>query len=260
MSHGAGKGALSGLNALVTGAGTGIGKGIAIAFAGRGANVAISGRRKEPLEETAAEIRKTGNQCTVITGDVSNPADAARMVKDTVAAFGSLQLLVNNAGIARLGPLAQTADADIAAILNTNVAGLCYVTKAAIPELAKHPNKAAILNISSCVADKPLKDFGVYSASKAAVVHLTKCLGLELAAAKIRVNCINPGAVETPIFESMVPAEAIAKTLESYAQITPLGRVGQPKDIASAALFLVNPHHDWITGAVLTVDGGIALT
>jgi len=260
MSDGNGKGGLAGLNALITGGGTGIGKGIALEFAAQGADVALTGRRKEPLEEVAAEIRKLGRKCVTIAGDVGKPADAARMVRETVAALGSLQVLVNNAGIARFGPLDKTSDDDIAGMVNVNLTGLLYVTKAAIPELIKHGGRAAIVNIASSVAEKPVKYFGVYSATKAAVVHASRCLALDLAEQRVRVNCVNPGVVETPIFGTTMSPEEVEKAMKQYAQMTPLGRVGQPRDIASAVLFLARPGSDWITGAVVTVDGGIALT
>lgn len=260
MSNGNGKGGLAGLNALITGGGTGIGKGIALEFAAQGADIAITGRRKEPLEDVAAEIRKLGRKCVTIAGDVGKPADAARMVRETVSGLGGLQVLVNNAGIGRFGPLDQTSDDDIAGMVNVNLTGLLYVTKAAIPELVKHGGRAAIVNIASSVAEKPVKHFSAYSATKAAVVHASRCLALDLAEQRVRVNCVNPGVVETPIFGTMMPPDAVEKAMTQYAQMTPLGRVGQPRDIAAAALFLAQPGNDWITGAVLTVDGGIALT
>jgi 3-oxoacyl-[acyl-carrier protein] reductase len=256
MNERNGKGGLAGLNALITGGGTGIGKGIALEFAAQGADIAITGRRIEPLEEVAAEIRKIGRKCVTIAGDVGKAADAARMVRETVGGLGGLQILVNNAGIARFGPLDQTPDEDIAAMVNANLIGLLNVTKAAIPELVKHGGRASIVNIASSVADKPVKYFSVYSATKAAVVHASRCLALDLAEQRVRVNCVNPG----PNFGTTMTPEAADEALKQYAQMTPLGRVGQPRDIASAALFLARPDNDWMTGAVLIIDGGIALT
>lgn len=253
-------GSLAGFSVLITGGGTGIGRGIALEFATQGADVAITGRRKEPLESVAAEIRKLGRKCVTIAGDVGKPSDAARMVRETVGALGALHILVNNAGIGRFGPLEKVSDDDIAAMINVNLTGLLYVTKAAIPELIKHKGRAAIVNVASSVADKPIKHFSVYSATKAGVVHATRCIALDLAEHRVRVNCVNPGVVETPIFATMMPADAVPAAMDQYKQMTPLGRVGQPRDIASAVVYLSRPESDWITGAVLTVDGGIALT
>ena len=247
---------------LISGGGTGIGRGMALAFARANAKVAICGRRIEPLNEVVSEMLKLGGQSVALKADVTTPADCQRVVAETTAKFGGLNILVNNAGIARYGPLTETADADIDQMLSINVAGAALLSKYAIPALALNKDKggASILNIASSVANKPLKDFAVYSATKAAVVHFTKCLASELAPQKIRVNCINPGVVETPIFGTMMPKDAVDQAMENYAKLTPLGRVGQPEDIARAAIFLSAPEAEWITGAVMTVDGGVALT
>lgn len=253
---------LAGRTVLISGGGTGIGKGIALAFAKAGAAVALCGRRAEPLEAAAAEIKKLGGQAVAIIADVTKAEDCRRVVAETLQKLGSLHTLVNNAGIARHGALADTSDADIASILDTNVKGVMLLTKYAIPELAKHvgtKTDASVLIIASSVVNKPINNFSVYSAAKAAVVHFARCMALDLSPQRIRVNCINPGVVETPIFGTMMPSAAVDQAMEMYAKATPLGRVGQPDDIAQAALYLSNPHSNWVTGAVLTVDGGIGL-
>ncbi len=221
--------------------------------------------RRAPLDETVTALKALGVAATAIVGDVSDPKDCPKIIAETAAALGGLHILVNNAGIARTGALAETSDEDMAAMLDTNVKGAMLLTKYALPELEKAATAAgrgaaSVLMIASSVADKPLKDFSVYSAAKAALVHFSRCLALELSAKGIRVNCVNPGAVETPIFATMMPSAVIPRALKMYAGMTPLGRVGQPNDIAQAALYLSGPGGDWVTGAVLTVDGGISLT
>jgi len=246
---------------LITGAGTGIGRGMALAFAREGASIALAGRRKEPLEATAAEIQKLGAKAAVIKTDVSNAADCQTLALECVLRLGDLHILINNAGNATFGALDQTADEDISSMLDVNLRGVMLMSKYAIPELIKHRDgSASILNIGTSAALTVVKNFSVYSSVKAALIHFTNCMALELAEHRVRVNCINPGVVETPIFETMMPAASIPAAMANFASQTPLGRVGQPQDIADAALFLCSRKASWITGASLTVDGGISLT
>lgn len=247
---------------LITGGGSGIGRGIALAFAVEGATVMVTGRRKEPLDETVNLIVKAGGKAASICGDVTKPDDCHNMVFECVVRFGRLDILVNNAGIARYGALDQTQDEDIANLIDINLLGTALMTKYAIPELVKHAaaGTASILNIGTSAATSPVKHFAVYTAAKAAVIHLTLCMALELAENRVRVNCINPGVVETPIFSTMMPAAAVKHAMSNFAKQTPLGRVGDPRDVSEAALFLCSRKAGWITGAVLNVDGGISLT
>ncbi|HYF48952.1 MAG TPA: SDR family oxidoreductase [Planctomycetota bacterium] len=257
----AGSGQLQGRVAIVTGGGTGIGRGIALLFAAEGARVVVTGRRKEPLDQTVSDIAAAGGQAQAISADVSSPADCQRVVRETVSRFGALHTLVNNAGMARFGAVDQNSDEDITTMVNVNLLGPMYMTKCAIPELVKSKDSggASIVNISSSVVDKPVRSFSVYSAAKAGLVHFTKCTALDLAADRVRVNCINPGVVDTPIFGTMMPADRIETAMQEFAKQTPLGRVGAPRDIAEAALYFASPRASWVTGAVLTVDGGISL-
>ena len=247
--------------AFITGGGTGIGRGLAVAFARAGAAVAVCGRRKEKLDETVADVTKAGGKAVALTGNVAKPDDCHAMVLDCAMKMGGIHILVNNAGIARFGALDQTPDEDIAEMIDVNLRGAMLMTKYAIPELTKHSSAgtSSILNIATSAAQNAIKNFSVYSAAKAGLVHFTRCMALELAESRIRVNCINPGVVETPIFGTMMPQAAVKAAMENFAKQTPLGRVGQPTDIAEAALFLSSPQAQWITGALLTVDGGISL-
>lgn len=246
--------------ALITGGGSGIGRGIALAFAGAGARVAITGRRREPLDACVEEIEAAGGQGLAITGDVSNADDARRMVAETVEAFGGLHVLVNNAGVARGGPLERTSDEDVDAVVDIDLKGPIYVTRSALPALKKHRDSGggAVINISSSVTFMATRNFSVYSAAKAGLDMLTRCWALDWGEHRIRVNAICPGVVETPIFSTM-PPEKVQELMDGFAQQTPLGRVGNPTDIADLALFLAGPQTPWVTGAVIPADGGLSL-
>ena len=256
------RGLLQGTVALVTGGGTGIGRGIALNFARAGAAVAVTGRRKEPLDAVVAEIIAGGGKAGALQGDVSKQEDCHNMVFECIMRFGGLHILVNNAGIARFGALDQTSDEDIAAMLQINLLGVMLMTKYAVPDLIKfnRARNACILNIGTSAALRPVKNFSVYSATKAALMSFTQCMALELGEHRVRVNCINPGVVETPIFSTMMPSAMLGAAMAKFAAQTPLGRVGQPSDIADAAQFLCGPQAAWITGAILSVDGGISLS
>jgi len=261
MASATGNGQLQDRIVIVTGGGSGIGRGIAKLFAAEGATVVVSGRRKEPLDAVVAEIAAAGGKALAIQADISNPEDCRRIVAETVARLKGLHVLVNNAGMGKFGSVDNNSDADIATMVGVNLVGPMYMTKYAIPELIKHKDTglASIVNIASSVADKPVRTFSVYSGAKAGLVHFTKCAALDLASERVRVNCINPGVVDTPIFGTMMPQEQVEGALKEFAKQTPLGRVGAPRDIAEAALFLASSRSTWVTGSVLTVDGGISL-
>ena len=261
-------GSLDGRVALVSGGGTGIGRGIVEAFVEEGARVAIVGRRRDVLEAAAEEIGgplpRGGDGCVlVVSGDVSNKLDVEAAVARTVAAFGSLSILVNNAGVAVPGPLAEIVEKDVDAMIDIDLKGPILLTQAALVELkkaARAAGDASILNISSSVTLHALANYSVYSATKAALDMLTRCWARELAEDRVRSNAISPGIVDTPVFETMMPKEAVPAFLESFNEQVPLGRVGQPVDIARMAVFLSGPQSRWTTGAVIPLDGGLSLT
>ena len=261
MDHEPANQELTGKVALVTGGGSGIGEGIARRLATAGAAVAISGRRLEPLQAVVHDIEQGGGRALALGGDVRRPEDGQRMVAETVQAFGGLHLLVNNAGIARGGPLAAMSDEDIDATIDIDLKGPIHLMRAALPELRKHRQQggAVVINISSSVSQSVLSNFSVYSAAKAGLDQLTRCWALELAGERIRVNAINPGVVATPIFKTVMSADDAEGFLQASAGNTPLGRVGTPADIAELALFLASERSAWMTGTLLTLDGGISL-
>ncbi|HVS66899.1 MAG TPA: SDR family oxidoreductase [Thermoanaerobaculia bacterium] len=252
---------LAGRAALVTGGGSGIGLGIATALAEAGCAVALAGRREDPLRRAADELAERGVRTATSPGDVTDPVSAGAMVERAVAELGSLHVVVNAAGVAQVGPFAEIEDDDVHGLIDVDLKGPIFVTRAALPALRAHRESggAAVLNVSSSVTLMALKEYAVYSSAKAGVDMLTRCLALELAADRIRVNAVLPGVVETGIFAKFLGEERARRHLEAMPSFVPLGRIGQPADVGRAALFLCDPANDWITGAILPVDGGLSL-
>jgi NAD(P)-dependent dehydrogenase (short-subunit alcohol dehydrogenase family) len=246
-------GRLSGKVALVTGAGSGIGRAIAIAFAEQGARVALVGRRRLPLEAVAAEI---GENAFAIPGDVSKPEDIERVVAETVSQFGHLHILVNNAARLAAGTAESHSEAEWDETFDTNVRGLWLLSRAALPHMRK-AGKGAIINISSVLGLHGAKNRVAYAASKGAVTLMTKAMALDHAHEQIRVNCICPGIVDTELvaqFINNAPDPEAAR--KQRIALHPLGRFGQPEDIAHAAVYLASDESAWVTGIAMPVDGG----
>ncbi len=251
---------LEGKVALITGGGSGIGLAIAEALLNAGAQVAISGRNLEKLQAATA-LLDAPQRTHAVAGDVTRPADAERMVTTTIEAFGALHILVNNAGIALGGALEDMGSEEIDAVIDIDLKGPMHVTSAALPHLRVHRDSggAAVVNISSSVTQHPLANYSLYSAAKAGVDMLTRCWAREWAEDRIRVNALCPGVVRTPIFETMMPAAGVERFLRQIAEQTPLGRVGEPADVARLVRLLAGPGGEWITGAIVPVDGGLSL-
>lgn len=248
-------GELTGKVALVTGASKGIGAGIAIEFGAAGANVAVGyARDSEGAERVVREIEAAGGHAIAVQADLSNTADVDAMVTKVVAAFGPLDVLVNNGGVFDFKALPDIDDAHFHYIFNTNVLGLLTATKAAVANF--NSSGGSIVNISSMSALGNGPYSAVYSASKAAVNAITKVLALELADWKIRVNGIMPGYFDTEgaraigVKGSAQEAGLIAKTLVEK-------RPGHPSDLSPVALFLASGASGWMTGEILTVSGGL---
>jgi NAD(P)-dependent dehydrogenase (short-subunit alcohol dehydrogenase family) len=253
---------LEGKVALISGGGSGIGQATAEALANAGAAVAITGRRHRPLAETVDALRGAGAQALAITGDVARATEAEHMVRETIATFGALHILVNNAGIATAGPLADMDAATVDALIDIDLKGPIYLTRAALGPLSAHRAQggASIVNVSSSVTQHPLPGYSVYSAAKAGLDMLTRCWARELAADRIRVNAVCPGVVRTPIHDGRGDPAEVAAFLAAVGDQTPLGRVGEVGEIANLIRFLVTPGSAWMTGAVIPLDGGLSLT
>ena len=175
--------------------------------------------------------------------------------------LGGLNLVVNNAGVASGGPLEALSDEQIEAMTSIDLEGPIWVVRAALSHLRawRERGGASIINISSSVTLAPVPNFSVYSATKAGLDMLTRCWALDFASDRIRVNSICPGVVETPIFETMMPHDQIGGFLSTIEESVPLGRVGQPRDVAALALFLARDEANYITGAVIPTDGGLSM-
>jgi NAD(P)-dependent dehydrogenase (short-subunit alcohol dehydrogenase family) len=243
----------TGQAALVTGAGSGLGQGIAARFAEAGAAVIVHYRRSaEGAQSLVRRIEAVGGRALAVQGDLGREEDAARVVAAAVQAFGRLDVVVNNAGIYPVaGVLEMTAgqwDEMMAATLRS--AFLC--TQAAARQMASQDTGGAIVNITSIEAESPAAGHGHYGAAKAGLWAYTRTAALELAAHGIRVNAVAPGLVWREGIEQAWP-DGVARWLEA----APLGRMGTPADVADACLFLASPAARWITGASLTVDGGV---
>ncbi|WP_170533364.1 SDR family NAD(P)-dependent oxidoreductase [Ruegeria atlantica] len=236
---------------LITGGGTGIGKATASAFIANGAKVVITGRRQSVLEEAT---QKLGPQAYAIVGDVSKDGEPARIIEETIRKFGRLDVLVNNAGTGKMGPLSETSDQDIESIYRTNVFGPLAFAREATPHLAN--SKGAIINISSVVARGMMPGAAVYASSKAAVDHATRLIAAELGPMGIRVNAVAPGLTDTEITADVKSNEQMLGMI--IAQ-TPMGRIGEPEDIANAVLLIADNRAGWITGQSVQAGGGFLL-
>lgn len=245
---------LAGKVAVVTGASKGIGAGIAKGLAAEGAAVVVNyASSKERGDSVVAEITDKGGKAIAVQGDVSKAADVKRLFAETSKAFGRLDVLVNNAGIYEFAPLDEITEDHFHRHFNTNVLGLILATQ----EAARHfgPEGGSVINIGSVVSRQTPPATAVYSATKSAVDAVTQVLAKELGPKKIRVNSINPGMVET---EGTHAGGIIGSDFhKTVAAQTPLGRIGQPEDVAPIAVFLASPDSGWLTGETLLASGGL---
>jgi 3-oxoacyl-[acyl-carrier protein] reductase len=245
---------LTGKVAVVTGASKGIGAGIARELAAAGASVVVNyASSKEGADRVVAEIEAKGGKAVAVQGDVSKAADVTRLFAEAKAAFGSLDILVNNAGIYQFGSLVDLTEEEFHRQFNTNVLGLLLATQEGVKHFGA--SGGSVINIGSTISQLPMANSSIYTATKSAVDGITQVLSKELASQKIRVNSINPGGVET---EGTHAAGVIGSDMEKHlvAQ-TPLGRIGQPRDIGTIAVFLASPESGWLTGERLLASGGM---
>jgi NAD(P)-dependent dehydrogenase (short-subunit alcohol dehydrogenase family) len=248
---------LSGKVALITGGGTGIGRACALHFAREGARVAVAGRRREPLAAVVAEIEAAGGQALAASCDVAKSDQVERTIREVVAQFGALHVLVNNAGILHVGSVEETSEAEWDRLVDVDLKGVFLASRAALPELRKSGG-GAIVNIGSVLGLVGMKKRAAYAAAKGGVTMLTKAMALDHAQEGIRVNCICPAIVETDLVQtilSQAPDREAAVRLRT-AQI-PLGRMGKPEDVAATAVFLASEESSWLTGAAIALDGGL---
>jgi 3-oxoacyl-[acyl-carrier protein] reductase len=245
---------LEGQVAVVTGASKGIGAAIAEHLAAAGAAVVVNyASSKAGAEAVVKGIRQTGGKAIAVQADVSRLEDVRRLFAETRKAFGKLDILVNNAGVYEYSPLETISAEHFHKQFDLNVLGLLWTTQEAVKQFL--PSGGSIVNISSVAATQAPPSGSVYSGTKAAVNAITRSLAQELGPRRIRVNAVNPGVVETEGLHSTGFADGeFRKATEAQ---TPLGRIGQPQDIAPAVVFLASPESSWITGETLYISGGV---
>ncbi len=239
--------------AVVTGAGRGIGRAIALKFAAEGADVACVSRTVENSEKVANEVRALGRKAWAIAVDVVDGGGVKGAVEKVLGEAGRVDILVNNAGVTRDGLLMRMSDEDWEAVLNTNVKGAFLFTRACARAFLKQ-RSGRIINISSVIGLIGNAGQANYAASKAALIGFTKSVARELGSRGVTVNAIAPGFIETDMTAAL--SEELKTDLQKRI---PLGSLGQPEDVANAALFLASPAARYITGQVLTVDGGMVM-
>jgi NAD(P)-dependent dehydrogenase (short-subunit alcohol dehydrogenase family) len=249
---------LDGKITVITGAGSGIGRATALLFAAEGARLALGDWNVESLDAVAAEIREQGGDVVARRTDVSKRDDAQALVEGAVAAFGGLDICVNNAGIGLYNTtLEQTQEDDWDRVMAVNLKGVYLVSQAAIPHLRTRGG-GAIVNVASVHAMATQERIAAYAASKGGVLALTRAMALDLAPDAIRVNAILPGAVDTPLFRGALADEnKSAEELGFRFDARAVGRVARPEELARAILFLASDAASFMTGSPMVVDGGL---
>ncbi|WP_124708969.1 SDR family oxidoreductase [Gordonia insulae] len=239
--------------AVVTGAGRGLGAAIAVAFAEAGADVVISARSETELDKVAARIREAGRRAKVVVADLSDLDAVAGLAQAAVDEFGRLDIVVNNVGGALPRPLLDTKPKHLTAAFDFNVTTAHALVVASVPHLLANDDGGSIINITSTVGRLPGRAFAAYGTAKAALAHYTKVAAMDLNP-RIRVNGIAPGSILTSALEIVAGDDGMRSAVEDA---TPLHRLGDPDDIAAAALYLASAAGSYVTGKVLEVDGGI---
>ena len=239
--------------ALVTGGGSGIGRGIAYLLAKDGAKVVIIGRSVNTLLESAAQHENI----SYIVADIGDSADITRVLDEIKTQHGQLDILVNNAGVAPVTPLADVDMSEFDQVFRVNVRGVVDLTKQSLDLLKA--SKGSVINISSAVANLPLPNMSLYSSSKAAVNSLTRVWGKELAKDGVRVNSVGVGPIETPIYDKAgLSVEEAQAHIDAVTKLIPFGRFGKVEEVASVVAFLASDEASYVTGCDYAVDGGFA--
>lgn len=238
--------------AIITGGGTGIGRGIAEIFAKEGAKVVVSGRRPEPLAETVQLIKQAGGEAIALQSDVSNAEQVKELIQKTVGQYGGLDILVNNAGVYLPHDAVSATEDDWNKVMGIDLKGVWLCSKEAIPNMLSR-GKGRIINIASIAGIVGFPGSAFYCSAKGAVVNLTREMALDYASKNITVNAICPGVIESEMTKPFLTNEEAAKNFLSQ---TPVGRIGKPEDIGYACLYLASDEASFVTGTTLVVDGG----
>jgi 7-alpha-hydroxysteroid dehydrogenase len=239
--------------AVVTGAGRGLGAAMALAFAEAGADVVIAARTQSQLDEVAEQIRATGRRAHVVVANLAHPEDTATLAATAVEAFGKLDIVVNNVGGSMPAPLLSTSTKDLRDAFTFNVSTAHALTTAAVPLMLEHSGGGSIINVTSTMGRLSGRGFAAYGTAKAALAQYTRLSAMDLAP-RIRVNAIAPGSILTSALEILASNDELRTGME---KVTPMRRLGDPVDIAAAAVYLASPASSYLTGKTLEVDGGI---
>jgi NAD(P)-dependent dehydrogenase (short-subunit alcohol dehydrogenase family) len=238
--------------ALITGGGTGIGKGIAHMFAKEGATVVVTGRRKEQLESVVAAIASTGGKALAVVGDVSNAQSVQKLVETVISSFGHIDILVNNAGVYLPHDALGSTDEEWNTVLSVDLKGVWQCAKAVLPHMLEQKH-GKIINVSSIAGIIGFEQSAAYCAAKGAVINLTREMALDYAPKGIQVNGIAPGVIVSEMTKAMLEDE---QTKQTFVNQTPVKRIGTPEDIASCAVYLASTESDFVVGQTIVVDGG----
>ena len=251
---------LKGKTAIVTGGGRGIGKAIAQGFAKAGARVAITSRKMNELEATAAEVKEFGGEAFPVQSHLARMEDIDKMVGAVMERFGRIDILVNNAGTSpAMGTVLDSEERLWDTVINLNLKGLYFVSQA-VARIMKKQGSGKIINIASIDGFRPELGVSIYSVSKAGVRMVTRAFAAELAPFNIQVNAIAPGPISTKMLNSHwvhLPPEEAKKQKEAMAKMTPMGRIGEPDEIAGAAIYLASDASSYTTGTEIVIDGGV---
>jgi NAD(P)-dependent dehydrogenase (short-subunit alcohol dehydrogenase family) len=253
-------GRLAGKVALVTGSGTGIGRAVAVRFAAEGADVVVTSRTPEHVEETCAEVEAaSGRPPLSFTLDVADRAAVDAVVGETAKRFGRIDVLSNNGGIELPhGPsVEETTDEEWEQLFRVNMTGIFYVCRAALPVM---PAGGSIVNMASINSFIAWENDAAYTATKGALLQFTRALALEVAPREIRANCVCPGVIDTPLTDQFVALADEPEALRAeYAAVSPFNRLGTAEEVASCVLFIASDEASFVTGAALVVDGGTTI-
>ncbi len=251
---------LRGKVAIVTGGSRGIGEATAIELARAGADVVVASRKLEELERVAGEVRKLGRKALAVESHVGRMDQLQPLVDKALAEFGRIDILVNNGGTSIAMPAMDFTEKAWDSVMNLNLKGLFFLSQAAARVMKNHGG--AIINVASVSEFNPEVPTCVYSISKAGVIMATKCMAVEWAQHKIRVNCIAPGPIDTHLFNAkytVMPEEDTKRALAGIRARVPLGHIGEPREIADVMVFLASDASSFITGQTIVVDGGLLL-